>query len=212
MKKTLFLLMMLATGLHMQAQTEVGQWTLTPRVGLNIAKLTDPDVWVNAGWKMEYGTKVGLAAGAEAEYRLSPWVAVSAALLYSNQGSRVKDNPVFRNNKVTLHYLNVPLTAKAYLTDDFAVRAGVQLGWAVKRKITLDEADDHGQWQHSETTDTWYRPFDLSIPLGIEYNIGRLQLDATYSIGVTNATKCDLMKMHNRVLQLTVGYRFDLQR
>ena len=210
MKKTLFLLMMLAAGMHMLAQTETGQWTLTPRIGLNFAKLTDPDVWIDAGWKMEYGTKTGLVAGAELEYRFTPWVAASAALLYSNQGSRVKDNPVFRNNKVMLHYLNVPLTAKAYITDDFAVHAGLQPGWALKRKITLDECDDKGQWLHSETTDTWYRKFDFSIPIGIQYNVGRLQIDATYNIGLSNITEYDAMKMHNRVVQLTVGYRFDL--
>lgn len=65
MKKAFFLLILLVAGIKMLAQTEVGQWTVTPRVGINFAKLTDPDVWVDTNWKMEYGTKKGLVAGVE---------------------------------------------------------------------------------------------------------------------------------------------------
>ena len=36
------------------------------------------------------------------------------------------------------------------------------------------------------------------------------RIDARYNLGLTNATKIDAVKIHNRVVQLTVGYRFEL--
>ena len=50
---------MMVAAISANAQNEVGQLTLMPKAGINIAKLTD---------SMTTRSKVGLVAGVEAEY------------------------------------------------------------------------------------------------------------------------------------------------
>ena len=217
MKRNLVILAMLAMPFIGNAQREVGSWTLMPKVGVNIAKLTDPDIYVAENWnyvaenwKMEYTNKIGLVAGAELEYQLHERFSLSGGLLYSNQGTKTKDNPEFRNTSSTLHYLNIPLTANIYIAPDFAFHVGLQPGFALKKHIDEETKDEHGNWIDTSTDETWFKTFDLSIPIGLSYDIGAIQIDARYNLGLTNATKYDAVKIHNRVIQLTVGYRFEL--
>lgn len=210
MKRKLFLLAMLAMPFIGNAQREVGSWTFMPKVGINIAKLTDPDIYLADNGKMEYTNKIGLVAGAELEYQLHELFSLSGGLLYSNQGTKIKDNSEFRNASSTLHYLNIPLTANIYVTPDFAFHAGLQPGFAMKKHIDEETKDEHGNWMDTSSNETWFKTFDLSIPIGISYNIGAIQIDARYNLGLTNATKYDAVNIHNRVIQLTLGYRFEL--
>lgn len=194
------------------AQNEPGHWTLTPRVGLNLARLTNPDIYIaeTMNEEIEYENRAGLLVGAEAEYQLNRIVALSGGLFFSGQGARMKDNSHFRDTKVALSYVNVPLTAKFYFATGLAFRTGLQLGFAAKRHVEGEEHADNGQWERYAADDTWYRTFDLSLPLGLQFNVGNIQLDATYNLGLTDITKPTMIKMHNRVLQLTLGYRFEL--
>lgn len=215
MKKLMILTAMMALmALGAAAQNEPGRWTLTPRVGLNLARLTNPDIYIwgesSLDEEMEYENRRGLLVGAEAEYQLNRIVALSGGLFFSGQGAQLKENSVFRDLKVTLNYVNVPLTAKFYFASGLAFRTGLQLGFAAKRHVEDKEYADSEQWESYSDDDTWYRTFDLSLPLGLQFNVGNIQLDATYNFGLTNATKLDQVKMHNRVLQLTLGYRFEL--
>ena len=217
MKRNLIILVMLAMPFIGNAQREVGSWTFIPKVGINIAKLTDPDIYLTDpdiyivnDQKMEYTNKIGLVAGAELEYQLYERFSLSGGLLYSNQGTKTKDNPEFRNTSSTLHYLNIPLTANIYIAPDFAFHVGLQPGFALKKHIEEETKDEHGNWINTSSEDTWFKTFDLSIPIGLSYNIGAIQIDARYNLGLTNATKYDAVKIHNRVIQLTLGYRFAL--
>lgn len=210
MKKIFVMMMSLLAAAGCFAQNEAGRWTLTPKVGVNMATLTDPDIYVDNNEKMEYCNKVGFVVGGEVEYQLNRLLGLSTGLLYSSQGTGMKDNSAFRDASLSLDYLNVPLTANIYFAPDVAVRIGVQAGWAVRRHQEGDENIGNGHWQHNSTDDTNYRSFDLSLPIGLSWNIGAVQLDARYNLGLTNVTEYKLMKMRNRVLQLTVGYRFEL--
>ena len=210
MKRSLIILAMLAMPFIGNAQREVGSWTFIPKVGINIAKLTDPDIYIAENQKMEYTNKIGLVAGAELEYQLYERFSLSGGRLYSNQGTKTKDNPEFRNTSSTLHYLNIPLTANIYIAPDFAFHVGLQPGFALKKHIDEETKDEHGNWIDTSTDETWFKTFDFSIPIGLSYNIGAIQIDARYNLGLTNATKYDAVKIHNRVIQLTLGYRFAL--
>ena len=210
MKKIVLTMMWLMASAVSMAQNEVGHWTLTPKVGLNLATLTDPDIYVGVdGEKMAYHLNPGIVVGAEAEYQLSSLVGLSAGLLYSQQGTRQKDISMFRDASVKLNYLNVPLTANIYFVRNVAVRLGVQAGWTVSSSEKAEVSDGDGHWTH---LDEWYmahRSFDLSVPLGLSWNVGRLQFDARYIIGLTNISKYGTVKQRNRVIQLTIGYRFE---
>ena len=77
MKKMMMIAAMMVATLSANAQNEVGQWSLQPKAGINIAKMT----------KFDYNkTRPGLIIGLEGEYGVSKNFGVTAALLYSMQG------------------------------------------------------------------------------------------------------------------------------
>ena len=76
MKKIMMIAAMMLMSIGAFAQNEVGQVTLQPKVGMNIANLT------GSGNK----AKVGLVAGVEAEYGVAENFGITAGVLYSMEG------------------------------------------------------------------------------------------------------------------------------
>jgi hypothetical protein len=53
--------------------------------------------------------------------------------------------------------------------------------------------------------------FDFSIPVGLSYEISNVVIDARYNFGLTKVYKgSDVIKSKNSVIQITLGYKFDL--
>ena len=196
MRKIVMTLLCLIAVISGRAQeSEKGTWTLTPKVGLNWAKMTNGDIWYENDKKASTKGKVGIVIGAEAEYRLLSGLGISAGLLYSQQGTCYEDVPnVWEDMKVSLDYLNLPLMAHLYIAPGLSVEAGVQPGYLIHRNSSLED---------------YHRKFDFGIPVGIAYDFDRLRLELRYCIGLYDTTKYDL-KEHSRTAQLTVGYRFNL--
>lgn len=87
MKKLMMIAAMMIAAVSANAQNEVGQITLQPKVGINISTVTNSDS----------KAKVGLAAGVEAEYGVAENFGVTLGLLYSMQGDKPKVDLVVRN-------------------------------------------------------------------------------------------------------------------
>ena len=77
----IFAAMMVAT-LSANAQNEVGEVTLKPTVGMNIASMTKAD---------NSKVRPGLVVGAEAEFGVAENFGITAGVLYSQQGVKGKD-------------------------------------------------------------------------------------------------------------------------
>ncbi|MBQ9178639.1 MAG: hypothetical protein IJ140_06605 [Prevotella sp.] len=87
MKRQLLTLMAAVVVICCQAQEAVGRFSVVPKVGVNIANLsnfkwTGEETLKPASSKM----KAGMTVGAEAEYQATQTLAVGAGLLYSMQG------------------------------------------------------------------------------------------------------------------------------
>ena len=78
MKKIVLAAVMLLSSVSMFAQHEVGSLTIQPKVGLNVSNVT----------KTHGDTRIGVAAGAEAEYQLGDIYSIAVGLLYSGQGNK----------------------------------------------------------------------------------------------------------------------------
>ena len=76
MKKLMMIAAMMLMGMGAFAQNEVGQVTLKPMAGVNLATLTGLE---------ENKMRVGLVAGVEAEYGVAENFGVSLGALYSMQ-------------------------------------------------------------------------------------------------------------------------------
>lgn len=174
------------------AQNEVGQLTIQPKVGVNIANITD----VN-----DADPRIGLAAGAEFEYGLTDNIGLSAGVLYSMQG--VKTIIVDDDCTSKLDYLNVPILANFYVAKGFAVKLGVQPGFKLSSKAKFKEPGGS-----KEVDVDGFKSVDLSIPVGVSYQYQNIVFDARYNWGVTNIVE-DSDSKHS-VFQITVGYKFSL--
>ena len=183
MKKFMMMVAMAFATLTASAQAEAGTLTLKPLVGINVANITDGNG----------DAKVGLAAGAELGYQLNESFAVTAGAIYSMQGA--KNDGV----KMNLDYINIPILANYYITKGLAVKAGIQPAFKVKSEAKVDvvSVDMDG-----------FKSFDLSIPVGLSYEISDFVIDARYNWGMTKVLEGFDNK--NTVFQFTVGYKFAL--
>ena len=175
------------------AQNEVGQLTIQPKVGVNIANITDAD---------DADPRIGLAAGAEFEYGLTDNIGLSAGVLYSMQG--VKTTIIDDDCTWKLDYLNVPILANFYVAKGLALKLGVQPGFKLSSKV---KGEASGVTAELEVEDG-VKSVDLSIPVGLSYQYQNIVFDARYNWGVTKIVD-DVDSKHS-VFQITVGYKFSL--
>ena len=206
--------LMMAAGLFLLgmgtsfAQNAVGTVTLQPKVGVNIATLTDDD---------DAKARIGFTAGAELGYQVTNKFALTGALMYSQQGAKADYDELTGTMK--LDYINIPILANVYVAKGFALKAGIQPAFNVNKKITvggismdIEDAYEQGTGQRVKVNN-----FDFSIPMGLSYEINGLVIDARYNLGlskIVSGFEYEGVKVQpddkNSVFQLTIGYKFAL--
>lgn len=238
--------MLLGTVLTASAQRKVGSFTIQPKVGMTVSSMTnDPEMTAAVvstqktpeeyGELGDYGDlqflvasntgikeKIGLIAGAEAEYQVSRRLGLSAGVLYSMQGARYNDflgiNIAMTDAKIRLEYINIPIIANFYVVKGLALKAGLQPAFCVKNEVkgNVTARVDLG-WNvlKKGVTKPDFKTFDLSVPVGVSYEYNNFVIGAMYNIGLTNvfSSAWDGGKKpsaHNSVWQLTLGYKIEL--
>ena len=197
MKKIMMIAAMMVAVLSANAQNEVGQVTLQPKVGINIASMTG-DTWADKK------AKVGLVAGVEAEYGITEKFGLDFGLLYSMEGCKLKTTGMDKSLSVNLDYINIPILAQFYAAKGFAIKAGIQPAFNVRHKASYD-----GESANLKDLGIETKSFNFSIPVGLSYEYQSFVLDARYNIGVTKLFK-DADQGRNSTFSITVGYKFAL--
>ena len=224
MKKTILLIaVVLAAGVVSGQKT----FTFGPKVGINIA-----DLYASSAENTRdlNGTKPSLIVGAFAEYRALKWLAVSADVLYSRQGSTDKATWTERGPgggfvteseefSYRLNYLNIPILANFYVTKGLALKAGIQPGFLIGSKLRVRSND--GPWETADLKDeNLFRTTDIAIPVGLSYTLDYgLVIDARYNFSLNDIATdtfkeevaqegADLKKIKNRVYSQTLGWKF----
>ena len=200
MKKIMMIAAMMLLSVGAFAQNEVGQFTLKPMAGVNLATLTKTD---------DSKLRVGLAAGVEAEYGVAENFSLSLGALYSMQGVKFTEKGSGATLDVTykLDYINIPVLANYYLFKGFAIKAGIQPAFKASAKVKAELSSGSASVKDSETLDG-VKGFALSIPFGLSYEYESFVLDARYNLGVTKAFKAGDSK--NSWFMFTLGYKFAL--
>lgn len=232
MRRRIALLFVLAAAVAgLRAQQAVGTVSIVPRLGVSVATLSDMDVeHVNSGGKssmLSPSGKAGVTAGIEAEYQWHRVLSLSLGAYYSMQGCRYSDFQTsagkeesyygFADYNVNVSYINVPLLVNAYVAKGLAVKAGVQVGFALSANEEYERTpftmDDIGYREYESTTaydsDIEMQSVDVAIPVGVSYEYMNVVLDARYNIGLTKVFKAG-GDARNRCFTFTVGYRFEL--
>ena len=200
MKKMMMIAAMMVATVAAKAQFEPGTFTLQPKVGVTLATISSDNTKF----------KPGIVAGIEGQYQINNWFGLSAAALYTQEGSKIKNS----NGKYNLEYINIPVMAKFYVAKGLSLNAGLQLGFMTKAKLKGDGVNVDIKSICNKT--------DFSIPLSIAYEFENgLSFEARYTGGLTNVIKesainqaglkYDIEKDNkNEVFMLTVGYKFEL--
>lgn len=197
MKKLMILAIVALASLTASAQQEVGTWSVTPKVGFNLATVTDTDA----------DMKFGVVTGADLTYQLAEKFALSAGAFYSMQGAKEKVKVVGESytQKVSLDYINVPILANYYVIPGLAIKAGIQPGFNLSHKA---KTESHGESYEGDIDD--FKSFDLSIPIGASYEFSDFIIDARYNFGLTKLVDVSGSSSKNSVIQVTVGYKIPL--
>lgn len=185
MKKLITMATALLLSVGAYAQHEVGSVTIQPKVGMNIASITD------IADEADPSSRVGFVAGAEAEWQFSEMFSLSGGLLYSMQGGKAD------GETIKADYLNVPIMANCYIVKGLAVKLGIQPGFNINAK-----------WGDADIENA--KTFDFSIPVGLSYEFANIQLDARYNWGLTKILDAEGADSKNSVFQITLGYKFEL--
>ena len=193
MKKILLTVAMMFACIATFAQHAVGSVTIQPKVGMNIASMTDMD---------DGDMRIGAVLGAEFEYQLTDIFSLSAGALYSMQGIKASEDGVKATLK--LDYINIPILANIYVAKNFALKAGLQPAFNIKNTIT-------GKYQG--VTASTGNPIDaktleVAMPIGASYEFNNVVIDARYNWGLTKVF--DGADSRNSVFQLSIGYKFNL--
>jgi hypothetical protein len=183
--------------MSVSAQHREGDNTIQPRVGISMSTLTNWD-----GAKM----KVNLAYGVEFEHFFTEDFSAAAGLLFTNQGAKFEDE-----GQIKLHYVAFPITANYYVLPGLAVKAGVQPAYRVKTQMKdSDVTVDFDRFIETVFQDFDFNmpKFELEIPVGLSYEYNGVTLDARYNFGLTKLITGIDDAIHQRVIVLTLGYKF----
>ncbi|WP_300569033.1 porin family protein [Flavobacterium sp.] len=159
------------------------------KAGLNMANLTG-DVEDNS-------MKVGFHVGGFAEIKISDKFAVQPELLYSTQGTK------FDGGSYDFNYLNIPVMAKFFATEQFSIEAGPQIGFLMSAKINPDNGDSVDVKDELKSMD-----FGLNFGLGYDFT-ENFSAGARYNFGFSNIIDAeDSGELKNGVISVSVGYKF----
>lgn len=202
MKKVILSACVMLIAIAAYGQRDKGTVTLQPKVGLNIATLTNDG---NAD------SRFAPVVGAEVEVQATDMISFSGGLLYSMQGAKGKIGDV--DGTVKLDYINVPILANVYVANGFAVKLGIQPGFLINNKVKVSKNGVNAEVDLEKAfkaagIDAKLNKVDVSFPVGVSYEFSNINIDARYNWGLTKIIDQDNSK--NSVFQITVGYKFAL--
>ncbi len=148
--------------------------------------------------------------GLLAEIPLSERFSIQPEVLYSGQGYDIANRDDANDIEYQLEYINVPVIAKVYLFDGFALEAGPQVGFLVKSEVDYDPS---GQNQGSiNLSEDQFNKVDFSAALGASYKFrGGFFLNGRYNIGLSDIYDDGIISgadAKHSVIQAGVGFMF----
>lgn len=160
------------------------------KTGLNVSNFMSNDIENNT-------VRTSIHFGFLSEIIISDEVSFQPELLYSGQGF------VGADTKQKFNYINIPLLLKYYVTDNFTVEAGPQVGFLIK-------SYSRGNLGNTNIKDQNFLDFGVNLGLGFELK-NNIFFQTRYNLGLVNinaASNNDTMNYTNSVFQLSVGYMF----
>lgn len=164
--------------------------------GLNISSFAGGNYY-------DANSLVGFQVGGFAEIKVIERLAIQPELLFSTQGAKLEFGNTDFDTK--LNYINVPVLAKFYVTKQFTVEAGPQLGFLVSAKSEGEDVKDG------------FKSVDTGFNFGVGYNFtDNFSVGARYTVGLSNIADNDADTWDeyydspkNSVFAITAAYKFN---
>lgn len=232
MKKLTILIFLSAVFVMAHAQSKPGEWSIIPKVGMTLSKVSN-DSFLVFGKEQEVTLtskyKPGFMAGVDVQYQVNNLLACSLGFFYQQEGERFDDFTFFDgdqptealgSHKLSLGYLAMPVMAHAYVAQGLAFSVGLQPAFLTNAeesyetsKITVD-GEGHRTYSspHDEEYDVkdFCNGFNLSVPVGVSYEFQNVVLAARYNIALSKTFKSTYGDGCNSTFLFTVGYRIGL--
>lgn len=164
-------------------------------------------------------SRTGFHIGGLVEIPVTEMFSIQPEVLYTAQGAKTQSRGTILGTsydyEVTskLDYIQVPVMAKVYVVDGLALEAGPQIAFLVNDEVDYKgnlgpyEASGEGDINSDELSTV-----DFSLGAGASYRLPMgLFFGARYNFGLSNVNDSDTAddyKIHNNVLQVSVGYSF----
>ncbi|UYZ62385.1 porin family protein [Hymenobacter weizhouensis] len=195
------------------------------RAGVNVAdwsgdavqSVLDLAEYTNGAVTKEMRT--GFHAGLYATLPLGPRFAIEPGVLYSEKGVVLNGRiPLeqfdFLNARVTatarMAYLDVPLLAKAYLTEGLYLYGGPQASFLLSGNARVQAgALGFAALNRDFDVKNQFRPVDFALTGGLGYQFQNgLGLSAGYDYGLSSLDKNNRFDAQNRVIKAAVNFSF----
>ncbi len=204
MKKVFALIAAAIVCMSASAQVQFGA-----KVGFDMTNFWGKDV--------EHGMKPGYQAGLVMEYKFNPNFAIAPEVVFASQGGKSKAfalditnndiNLTTTDIKYTANYINVPVMLKYYVTPEFSIDFGPQVGFNVFNKVS------HKNLSKSIDIKDSTKPVDFGLGLGGTFNLTENAfVQARYTMGLTKVFKDEDVIGENNAkngnVQIAFGMKF----
>jgi len=183
------------------------------KAGLNLANMLIKDDQSESNTKM----KIGFHIGGVGEMSINEMISLEAGLLLSTKGYKAEESGV--KTTCNLMYIDIPIDAKAKF-DVGGLKvfgfAGPYFGMGLSGK-TKTEGDVMGVSMNSEDDIKWgsgddamLKRLDFGLTVGAGVQIDAIEVSLAYNLGLANisATTDGGSKVKNKVIGLSVAYKF----
>ena len=171
MKKFFVIAAMMVAAVSANAQFEPGTFSIQPKLGGVGSMLSNMSDYEFSGIKADKTANGGGIIGAEAEYQLMNMLSLAAGVNYSMQGTAWEDISFlgvdYKDRKIELGYITVPIVANIYLFRGFAVKTGAQFGFLTNASYKLTKKTGSTTVETDEDMKDQFEKFDFSIPVGV---------------------------------------------
>lgn len=229
MRRLFLLSLFVLSVFSVQAQPKWGTWSVVPHVGVSFANLTKDAIYVPYSGTSHSQTRIGFSGGADVYYQLTDKLALSGGVAYTQAGCNFKDVPadlsarsgtVLHDSYFNLGYVDVPLLAHVYVSKGLAFSVGCQPSFLTKATAHAEmqdyETDGKGGIKYDKNVvsegdaKSLFKKTAFAIPVGISYEYENVMLTARYNIGLSKVYNHDLGDSKNKIITVSVGYKFNL--
>jgi hypothetical protein len=171
------------------------------KAGLNVANL--------APSKGDAGdARIGFNVGGFVEIGISEKFSVQPELLFSTQGNKYSETILGTKIEFTqaLNYINIPVLAKYYVAEGFAIELGPQIGILASANTNVSAGGESA----SDSIKDNFKTIDFALAAGFSYKFTEnFFANARYNLGLSNVAKdSGDFTLKNNVIQVGVGYKF----